>query len=150
MLIYLAMLGLSRRIWVFSCDMDTLSCPMWDLVPWPGIKRLLISWLQSPSAVILEPKKIVCVCLCSCILQHCCTLISSHVFFVTFIRFSTCSQICDLQIMTALFHYQSECLYFFSLPISLANPTSTMLNRSSESRHSGFVPDFMYSVFLSN
>ena len=24
----------------------------------PGIKRLLISWLQSPSAVILEPKKI--------------------------------------------------------------------------------------------
>ena len=116
----------------------------------PRSKRLLISWLQSPSAVILEPKKIVCVCLCSCILQHCCTLISSHVFFVTFIRFSTCSQICDLQIMTALFHYQSECLYFFSLPISLANPTSTMLNRSSESRHSGFVPDFMYSVFLSN
>ena len=25
-------------------------------------KRLLISWLQSPSAVILEPKKIVCHC----------------------------------------------------------------------------------------
>ena len=24
----------------------------------PGIKRLLISWLQSPSAVILEPEKI--------------------------------------------------------------------------------------------
>ena len=24
----------------------------------PGIKRLLISWLQSPSAVILEPPKI--------------------------------------------------------------------------------------------
>ena len=24
----------------------------------PRIKRLLISWLQSPSAVILEPKKI--------------------------------------------------------------------------------------------
>ena len=24
----------------------------------PGSKRLLISWLQSPSAVILEPKKI--------------------------------------------------------------------------------------------
>ena len=28
----------------------------------PGSKRLLISWLQSPSAVILEPKKIVCRC----------------------------------------------------------------------------------------
>ena len=26
----------------------------------PRSKRLLISWLQSPSAVILEPKKIVC------------------------------------------------------------------------------------------
>ena len=24
----------------------------------PGSKRLLISWLQSPSAVILEPKKV--------------------------------------------------------------------------------------------
>ena len=28
----------------------------------PMSKRLLISWLQSPSAVILEPKKIVCHC----------------------------------------------------------------------------------------
>ena len=34
----------------------------------PRSKRLLISWLQSPSAVILEPKKIkpknICVCVC--------------------------------------------------------------------------------------
>ena len=29
----------------------------------PRIKCLLISWLQSPSAVILEPKKLVCHCL---------------------------------------------------------------------------------------
>ena len=28
----------------------------------PRSKRLLISWLQSPSIVILEPKKIVCHC----------------------------------------------------------------------------------------
>ena len=28
----------------------------------PRSKRLLISWLQSPSAVILEPKEIVCHC----------------------------------------------------------------------------------------
>ena len=28
----------------------------------PRSKRLLISWLQSPSAVILEPKRIVCHC----------------------------------------------------------------------------------------
>ena len=28
----------------------------------PKSKRLLVSWLQSPSVVILEPKKIVCYC----------------------------------------------------------------------------------------
>ena len=34
----------------------------------PRSKRLLISWLQSPSAVILEPPKIVCHCFhCFCI-----------------------------------------------------------------------------------
>ena len=31
----------------------------------PRSKRLLTSWLQSPSAVIFEPKKIVCHCLVS-------------------------------------------------------------------------------------
>ena len=31
----------------------------------PRSKRLLISWLQSPSAVILEPKKIKSVCVIS-------------------------------------------------------------------------------------
>ena len=34
----------------------------------PRSKRLLISWLQSPSAVILEPRKIVCHCF------HCFTI----------------------------------------------------------------------------
>ena len=34
----------------------------------PRSKRLLISWLQSPSAVILEPQKIVCHCF------HCFTI----------------------------------------------------------------------------
>ena len=34
----------------------------------PRSRRLLISWLQSPAAVILEPKKIVCQCFhCFCI-----------------------------------------------------------------------------------
>ena len=53
-LIYLTMLGHScgtRNLWsllwhasssavacrIFSCGMRTLSCGMWDLVPWPGI-----------------------------------------------------------------------------------------------------------------
>ena len=35
----------------------------------PKSKRLLISWLQSPSAVILEPKKIVCHCF-HCLFPH--------------------------------------------------------------------------------
>ena len=34
----------------------------WVITFLPRSKRLLISWLQSPSAVILEPKKIVCHC----------------------------------------------------------------------------------------
>ena len=34
--IYLAASGLSCGI--FSCGMRTLSCSMWDLVPWPGIE----------------------------------------------------------------------------------------------------------------
>ena len=36
----------------------------------PSSRCFLISWLQSPSAVILEPKKIkyrVCVCACVCL-----------------------------------------------------------------------------------
>ena len=36
---------------------------LWFDIPFlPRSKRLLISWLQSPTAVILEPKKIVCHC----------------------------------------------------------------------------------------
>ena len=34
----------------------------WDITFLPRSKRLLISWLQSPSVVILEPKKIVSHC----------------------------------------------------------------------------------------
>ena len=36
----------------------------------PRSKHLLISWLQSPSAVLLEPKKIVCHC-CHCFPSVC-------------------------------------------------------------------------------
>ena len=36
---------------------------LWSDIPFlPRSKHLLISWLQSPTAVILEPKKIVCHC----------------------------------------------------------------------------------------
>ena len=28
----------------FSCDMQTLSCGMWDLVPWPGAEPLTLPW----------------------------------------------------------------------------------------------------------
>ena len=48
-------------IWTFVCKVMSL---LFNMLPRLGIaflarsKRLLISWLQSPSAVILEPKKI--------------------------------------------------------------------------------------------
>ena len=45
---------------VMSLLFNTLSRSVIDFLP--RSKRLLISWLQSPSAVILEPKKIVCHC----------------------------------------------------------------------------------------
>ena len=46
---------------VMSLLFNTLS--RLGMASFPRIKCLLISWLQSPSTVILEPKKIVCHCL---------------------------------------------------------------------------------------
>ena len=49
--------NLALTIWTFfSQVMSLLFNVAWPFLP--GSKRLLISWLQSPSAVILEPKKI--------------------------------------------------------------------------------------------
>ena len=45
---------------VMSLLFNMLSRLVIAFLPWS--KHLLISWLQSPSAVILEPKKIVCHC----------------------------------------------------------------------------------------
>ena len=45
---------------VMSLLFNTLSSIVIDLIP--RNKCLLISWLQSPSTMILEPKKIVCHC----------------------------------------------------------------------------------------
>ena len=56
-------IALSR--WIFVGKVMPL---LFSMLSWLVIaflqrhKRLLISWLQSPSAVILEPKKIVCHC----------------------------------------------------------------------------------------
>ena len=36
--IYLAALGLSCCMQDLCCNMQTLSCGVWDLVPWPGIE----------------------------------------------------------------------------------------------------------------
>ena len=52
---------IALTIWTFVCKVmsplfNTLS--RFVIAFLPGSKRLLISWLQSPSAVILEPKKI--------------------------------------------------------------------------------------------
>ena len=52
-------IALTRRIFVgkvMSLLLNMLSRLVINFLPWS--KRLLISWLQSPSAVILEPQKI--------------------------------------------------------------------------------------------
>ena len=57
---------IALTIWTFvSKVMSLLFNMLYRLVIafLPRSKRLLISWLQSPSAVILEPKKIVSHCL---------------------------------------------------------------------------------------
>ena len=55
MFVYLAALGLSCSIsdllysmWIFSCNMQTLSCSKQDLLPWPGIKPSLPHWDHEP------------------------------------------------------------------------------------------------------
>ena len=56
---------LSFTIWKFVGKVESLFFNMLSrfiIAFLPRSKHLLISWLQSPSAVILEPKKIVCHC----------------------------------------------------------------------------------------
>ena len=76
----------------------------------PRSKRLLISWLQSPSAVILEPQKIK---------SHC-----SHCFPI-YLPWSDGTRCHDLrffecwvlsQLFTRLFHFHQEALWFHFLP----------------------------------
>ena len=52
---------MALTIWTFVCKAMSLLFNMLSrlvIAFLPRNKRLLISWLQSPSAVILEPKKI--------------------------------------------------------------------------------------------
>ena len=77
----------------------------------PRSKRLLISWLQSPSAVILEPKKIKSVTVCF----HCFTL------YYTLSDGTRCHDLCFLNaefqanFFTLLFHFHQEVLSSSSL-----------------------------------
>ena len=64
-------LALTR--WTFVSKVMSLLCntlSRFVIAFLPRIKRLLISWLQSPSAVILEPKKIVTVSIVSQSICH--------------------------------------------------------------------------------
>ena len=51
-----------------QCDISAFEYPKFVIAFLPRNKYLLISWLQLPSAMILEPKKIVCHCF------HCFTI----------------------------------------------------------------------------
>ena len=58
---------IALTIWTFVSKVTSLLFNMLSrfiIAFLPRSKHLLISWLQSPSAVILEPKKIVCHCFC--------------------------------------------------------------------------------------
>ena len=74
----------------------------------PRSKHLLISWLQSPSAVILEPPKIQSVTV---------SIVSPHLFAMkwwdqmSWSLFSECWVLS--QLFTLLFHFHQEALYFF-------------------------------------
>ena len=54
-----------KTIWTFISKVMSLlfnTLPRFVTALLPRSKHLLISWLQSPSAVILEPQKIICHC----------------------------------------------------------------------------------------
>ena len=55
-------IALTRRTFVGKVMSLLFNMPRLVIAFLPKSKNLLISWLQSPSAVILEPKKIVCHC----------------------------------------------------------------------------------------
>ena len=72
----------------------------------PRSKRLLISWLQSPSAVILEPQKIVC---------HCFYCFSIYFPWSNGTRchdFSFLNAALSANFFTLLFHFHQEALWF--------------------------------------
>ena len=59
---------IASTIWTFVGKVMSLlfnMLSMFVIAFLPRSKRLLISWLQSPSAVILEPKKIKAVTICN-------------------------------------------------------------------------------------
>ena len=71
----------------------------------PRSKHLLISWLQSPSAVILEPSKIVSHIVFPCICLE--VMGSDAMIFVLNVEFKA-------NIFTLLFHFHQEALCFSS------------------------------------
>ena len=61
---------MALTVWTFVSKMMSLlfnTLSRFVMIFLPRSKRLLISWLQSPSAVILEPKKIKSVTVSPCI-----------------------------------------------------------------------------------
>ena len=70
----------------------------------PRSKHLLISWLQSPSAVLLEPKKIVCHC-CHCFPSVCHEVMGLDAMILVFwmLNFKP-------TFFTLLFHFHQEAL----------------------------------------
>ena len=78
-------IALARRTFVVkvkSLLLNTL--PRYVIAFLPRSKRLLISWLQSPSMVILEPKKIKCVTVSIVSLSICCKVMGPGAMIFVF------------------------------------------------------------------
>ena len=81
----------------------------------PRSKHLLISWLQSPSSVILEPKKIKSLTV---------SIVYPSIFHEVITSWTGCHDLSFLNILSQLFHFPLS-LSFFS-PLSLSSRGSSL------------------------
>ena len=84
----------------------------------PRSKCLLISWLQSPSAVILEPKKIKSVTACTFSFSVCYEVMGPDavIFFLSFLTVEI-----QASFFTVLFHPPQEALWFLFTAIRMVS-----------------------------
>ena len=101
--------SIALTIWTFVSKIMSLLFNMLSrlvIAFHPRSKHLVISWLQSPSAVILEPKKIKSLTISTASLSICHEVMGPDVMILVFsmLRFKP-------SFFTLLFHFHQEALY---------------------------------------